>query len=78
MIFAQENVQLICDHWETLMPGIPLLESYLSSPVRDVDEEGNMIDVGQHDDGFEQEVRGARTKEQFAKSHYLLLKLFIV
>jgi hypothetical protein len=53
MIFAQENVQLIHDHWEALMPGITLLESYLPLPVRDVDEEGSMIDFGQHDDGFE-------------------------
>jgi hypothetical protein len=53
MIFAQENVQLIRDHWEALMPGITLLESYLPLPVRDVDEEGSMIDVGQHDNGFE-------------------------
>ncbi len=53
MIFAQENVHLIRDHWQALMPGHPLLESYLPIPFRDVDKEGNLIDVGQHDDDFE-------------------------
>ena len=52
MIFAQENVHLIRDHWQALMPGLPLLESYLPIPFKDVDEEGNLIDVGQHDDDF--------------------------
>ena len=46
MIFAQVNVHLIHDHWQALMPGIPLLESYLPIPFKDVDEEGNLIDVG--------------------------------
>ena len=53
MIFAQENVHLIHDHWQALMPGLPLLESYLPILFRDVDKEGNLIDVGQHDDDFE-------------------------
>jgi hypothetical protein len=52
MIFAQENVHLIRDHWQVLMPGIPLLESYLPIPFEDVDKEGNLIDVGHHDDDF--------------------------
>ena len=46
MLFAQENVQLVRDHWKELMPDIPFSESFLPGPVRDVDEEGNPIDVG--------------------------------
>lgn len=53
MMFAQENSQLIREHWNTLMPNVPLSESYLPPPVNDVDEEGNPIDVGQHDDDFD-------------------------
>ena len=49
MIFAQENVKVIHDHWKELLPDIPLLESYLPLPFKDVDEEGKLIDVGQDD-----------------------------
>ncbi len=52
MIFAQEYVHLINNHWQALMPGLPLLESYLCIPFKDIGEEGNLIDVGQHDDDF--------------------------
>lgn len=50
MIFFQENVQLICEHWKELRPNMTLSESYLPRPVKDVDEDGNLIDIGQHDD----------------------------
>ena len=52
MIFAQENVHLIREHWDVLMPNHPLTESFLPNPFEDVDEEGNPIDVGQDDDDF--------------------------
>ena len=50
MIFAQENVHLIREHWDVLMPNHPLTESFLPNPFEDVDEEGNPIDAGQDDD----------------------------
>ena len=53
MMFVQENSQLIREHWNELMPNVPLSESYLPPPVKDVDEKGNPIDVGQHDDDFD-------------------------
>ena len=53
MIFSQENVQIIREHWDKLMPNCPLSESYLPLPFEDVDEEGNLIDVGQDDNEFQ-------------------------
>ena len=42
MMFVQENSQLIREHWNELMPNVPLSESYLPPPVKDVDEKGNI------------------------------------
>jgi hypothetical protein len=53
MIFAQENVRLIREHWNELMPNNHMSESYLPSPFEDIDEDGNLIDVGQDDDNFD-------------------------
>jgi hypothetical protein len=53
MIFSQENVQLIREHWDKLMPNCPLSESYLPLPFEDVGEEGNLIDGGQDDNDFQ-------------------------
>ena len=36
-----------------MMPNRPFAESYLPCPFKDVDEDGNLIDVGQDDDDFE-------------------------
>jgi hypothetical protein len=52
MIFAQENVRLIREHWDDLKPNCPFSESYLPAPFEDVDEEGSLIDVGQDDEDF--------------------------
>ncbi len=50
MIFVQENVKLMCEHWDELMPNVPFTESYFPEAFEDIDEEGNKIDVGQDDD----------------------------
>lgn len=50
MIFSQENSDLIREHWSKLKPGLQLPDHYLPSPVQNVDEDGNIIDVGQHDE----------------------------
>ena len=49
-IFVQENSRLIRKHWNELMPGKDLEESYLLPPFKDEDENGDPIDVGQNDD----------------------------
>lgn len=49
-IFVQENSRLIRKHWNELMPGKDLVESYLLPPFEDKDENGDAIDVGQGDD----------------------------
>jgi hypothetical protein len=49
MIFVQENVKLICEHWDELMPNVPLSESYFPKAFEDIDEEGHKINVGQDD-----------------------------
>jgi hypothetical protein len=51
MMFAQENSEIIREHWKVLQPNVP--ECYLPSPVNDVDKDGNPIDVGQNDNDFE-------------------------
>ncbi len=43
MMFAQENAQLIREHWNKLMPNVPFLESHLPPLVKDVDEKGNLL-----------------------------------
>ena len=54
MMFAQENSELIREHWKVLQPNnVQLPECYLPPPVNDVDEDGNPIDVGQNDNDFE-------------------------
>ena len=50
MMFAQENSELIREHWKVLQPDVPFLEYYLPPPV---DEDGNPIDVGQNDNDYE-------------------------
>ncbi len=50
-MFAQENSEIICEHWKVLQPNVP--ECYLPPPVNDVDEDGNLIDIGQNDNNFE-------------------------
>jgi hypothetical protein len=52
-MFVPENAQLIREHWNKPKPNVPLLESYLPPPIKDVDETGNPIDVGQHEDDFD-------------------------
>ena len=49
MIFAVENSELIREHWKVLQPNVTLPEYYFPPPVKDVDEDGNPIDVGQND-----------------------------
>jgi hypothetical protein len=53
MMFAQENSELIHEHWKVLQPNVQLPECYLPPPVNDVNEDGNPIDVGQNDNDFE-------------------------
>ena len=53
MMFAQENSELIREHWKVLQPDVPFLEYHLPPPVNDVDEDGNPIDVGQNDNDYE-------------------------
>jgi hypothetical protein len=53
MMFAQENSELICEHWKVLQPNVQLPECCLPPPVNDVDKDGNPIDVGQNDNDFE-------------------------
>ncbi len=50
MIFVQENVKLMCEHWDELMPNVPLSESYFPKAFKDIDGKGNKIDVRQDDD----------------------------
>ena len=49
MMFAQENSELIQEHWNTLNPNVKLPECYLPLPVNDLDEDGNPTDDGQDD-----------------------------
>ena len=49
MMFAQENSDVIHEYWNTLKPGEPLPKYYLPPPLKDVDDNGNSIDVGQND-----------------------------
>jgi hypothetical protein len=53
MMFAQENSELIREHWKVLQPNVQSPECYLPPSVYDVDEDGNLIDVGQKDNDFE-------------------------
>ncbi len=53
MMFAQENSELIREHWKVLQQNVQLPECYLPPPVNDVNEDGNPIDVGQNDNDFE-------------------------
>ena len=55
MMFAQENSELIHEHWKVLKPDVPFLEYNLPPPVNDVDKDGNPIDVGQNDIDYEKE-----------------------
>ena len=52
MMFAQENSELIREHWKVLQPDVPL-EYYLPPPVNNVNEDGNPIDAGQKDNDYE-------------------------
>ncbi len=36
MMFAQENFEIIREHWKVLQPNVQLPECYLSPPVNDV------------------------------------------
>jgi hypothetical protein len=49
MIFAVENSELIREHWKVLQPNVTLPEYYFPHPVKDVDKDGNHIDIGQND-----------------------------
>ena len=52
MMFAQDNSEIIHEHWKALQPDVQFLEYYLPPPVNDVDEDGNPIDVGQNDNDY--------------------------
>ncbi len=54
MMFAQQNSEIICEHWKVLQPNVP--ESCLPPPVNDADEDGNPNDVGQNDNDFESDM----------------------
>ena len=50
MMFAQENSELIQEHWNNLNPNVKLPDCYLPLPVNDLDKDGYPTDVGQDDD----------------------------
>jgi hypothetical protein len=45
MMFAQENSELIHEHWKVLQPNVQLPKWYVPPPVNDVNEDRNAIDV---------------------------------
>jgi hypothetical protein len=45
MMFAQENSELIHEHWKVLQPNVQLPKWYIPPPVNDVNEDRNAIDV---------------------------------
>ena len=49
MMFAQENSDLIREYWNKLKPNEPLPNYYLPPPLKEVDDNGDFIDVGQND-----------------------------
>jgi hypothetical protein len=53
IMFAQENYELIREHWKVWQPNVQLPECYFPPPVNDVDKDGNPIYVGQNGNDFE-------------------------
>ncbi len=62
MMFAQENSDLIREYWNKLKPNEPLPNYYLPPPLKDVDDNGDSIDVGQNDNyTFQIQIQSTQT-----------------